>query len=258
MGGESGTIYKRNRRMKRFEFLGIQFSAVNMTDTLAFIEDYNFSEPGYISFPDSSVIAMASKEQKLQEILNHALLTLPDGKPSQMAARAKGFKNVSTVSGFWLCQELLKDSRFSHFFLGSTPDKLMLIKDKIERDFPEARIAGYASPDFFPVDQFRNGLILEKEMENINSLRPDLIWIGLSSPKQDYLMKFHAPLLKRGVMLGVGGVFDYLSGEVKKSPEWVKKIGLRWLWRLSHEPKRLGPKYFNTIKFFLLSPFTKK
>jgi N-acetylglucosaminyldiphosphoundecaprenol N-acetyl-beta-D-mannosaminyltransferase len=70
-------------------------------------------------------------------------------------------------------------------------------------------------------------------------------------------MSSHAGHLRHGVMMGVGGVFDYLSGEVKKSPEWVKKIGMRWLWRLAKEPGRLGAKYGSTFKIFITIFFQK-
>ena len=244
--------------MERFDFYGVQFSAVNMQSVLDFMDSYDFNSPGYISFPDSSVVALASKNDELARILNNAILTLPDGKPSQIAARRQGYTNVSTVSGYWLCQQLLSSSKFSHYFLGSTPNKLQLIQAKIEADYPKARVLGYRSPEFLSVDTFQNGYILRDEMDEINVLKPDLIWIGLSSPKQDYLVNSHVHVLKKGLFLGVGGVFDYLSGEVAKSPEWVKKIGLRWLWRLCSEPKRLGPKYWNTIKFFISSAYNRK
>ena len=243
--------------MERFDFYGVRFSAANMNSALEFVHNYDFDKPGYFSFPDSSVVAMASKDDYLRDILNHATLTLPDGKPSQIVARRQGFSSVSTVSGYWLCQELLKNGRYSHYFLGSTPAKLDLIQKKIENDFPQANVLGYHSPPFKTAEDFRNGYMLENALNEINQLQPDLIWIGLSSPKQDYLIHSHVSQLNRGIFLGVGGVFDYLSGEVAKSPEWVKKIGLRWLWRLIKEPKRLGPKYWQTIKFFVFGAYQK-
>ncbi len=244
--------------MEYFYFYGVRFSAVNMDDALVNLYQYDFTRPGYISFPDSSVVALAYKNEELRDILNQAILTLPDGKPSQIAARRQGFNRVSTVSGYWLCKQLLSDSRLSHYFLGSTPEKLSRIKERIENDFPKARVLGYRSPDFISAEAFRNGHVLKEEMEEINALGPDLIWVGLSSPKQDYLLRSHVTRLNKGVFLGVGGVFDYLSGDIAKSPEWVKKIGLRWLWRLISEPKRLGPKYWNTIKFFLSNTYTER
>ena len=234
---------------KCFNFLGTWINATNLPQMVDHLNDYNYSQTGYINFPDSYVLTCARKDEKLQKILNNSLYTLPDGKPSELYAKINGHRNVSTVSGYWLCKKLL-DSDKTHYFLGSTPEKLNKISQLIEIEHPNAKVLGYKSPPFKDLSFFEHGNILEKELKEINSLKPDLIWIGLSSPKQDYLMKSHAPLLQHGVMLGVGGVFDYLSGEVTKSPEWIKKIGLRWLWRLCKEPKRLGPKYWCTFKVF--------
>lgn len=243
----------------RYDFFGIKINATNLKDTTEFLLQYNYNEVGYISFPDSSVVAMAQKDNQLQGILNQSTLTLPDGKPSALYAKLKGYNHVSTVSGYWLCENLLKSEK-THYFLGSTEEKLKKIQMQIEKKYPSARVLGYKAPPFVGLDFFEKGMFLEHELDEINRLKPDLIWIGLSSPKQDYLIKTHAPKLNHGLMLGVGGVFDYLSGEVTKSPEWIKKIGLRWLWRLTKEPGRLGPKYWMTIKTFttlLISPKLK-
>lgn len=234
---------------ERFDFLGVKFSAINPELALEELLRYDYDCPGYLSFPDSSVVAMAQNDPALVNILNNAVLTLPDGKPSQIVARSKGYRQVKTVSGYWLCKQLLATDK-RHYFLGSTPEKLEMIRKNIEKEFPEAQVLGYASPAFYPVSYFEAGNLLQEELLEINRLQPDLIWVGLSSPKQDYLIRSHVKKLEHGVLLGVGGVFDYLSGDIDKSPEWIKKIGLRWLWRLLREPKRLGPKYWSTFRIF--------
>jgi N-acetylglucosaminyldiphosphoundecaprenol N-acetyl-beta-D-mannosaminyltransferase len=212
------------------------------------LKGYDYSKPGYICFPDASVVAMAEKDLQLREIINNSFMAMPDGKPSEILAKRKGFKNVSTVSGYWLCDALLQ-TNLKHYFLGSKPEVLEKIKQNITEKYPNANICGYASPGFYSIEEIKNNLPLKKEIEEINKAKPDIIWVGLSSPKQDYLMHTHLPLLEHGLFAGVGGVFDYLSGHVNKSPEWIKKLGLRWLWRLIMEPKRLFMKYFNVFRY---------
>lgn len=241
---------------ERFEFLGTRINATNLAETTAFLKAYDFSKPAYVSFPDSSVVASAQNNLKLREILNKSLLTLPDGKPSELYARMKGYKNVSTVSGYWLSKNLF-ESNLTHYFLGSTDEKLRSIIENVRAEFPAANIAGYRAPAFHDIKFFEEGNLLQAELDEINSIKPDLIWIGIGSPKQDFIMNSHLPQLRHGVMLGVGGVFDYLSGDVKKSPEWVKKIGMRWLWRLAKEPRRLSGKYAGTFKIFVQIIFQK-
>lgn len=235
--------------MEKFDFFGVSISATNLSDTITLINSYDFSQPNYVCFPDTYVVALSQKKETLQTILNNALLTLPDGKPSVIFGKKQGHKNIDTVSGYWLCKAFL-DSSLSHYFLGSTEERLQKMMTRIGELHPKAQIAGYSSPSFVTEQEAFTTTPFQDEFEKINTLKPDLIWIGMSSPKQDYVMHNHLPLLKHGLMLGVGGVFDYLSGEVEKSPEWVKRIGLRWLWRLAKEPKRLGPKYGFAIKIF--------
>lgn len=239
-------MYKHSR----FEFLGTQFNITNPDAAIKLLMSYDYTKAGYVSFPDSSVVASALRNPALQRILNESTLTLPDGKPSEFYARWKGHKDVSTVSGYWLSKSLFA-TNLTHYFIGGTADKLDRIIKVVRDEFPQAKILGYSAPPYLDASYFENGNLLEQQLEEINRLQPDLIWVGLSSPKQDFLMKYHVPKLKGGLMLGVGGVFDYLSGDVKKSPEWIKKIGMRWLWRLAMEPRRLGRKYTFTLQTFL-------
>ena len=139
--------------------------------------------------------------------------------------------------------------------MGSSPVILDKIKQNINGKFPEAKILGFATLPFYEAEQVRHDLVLKEEIDKINLLKPDLIWVGISSPKQDFLIRNHVKLLSHGLLLGVGGVFDYLAETQRKSPEWVKKMGLRWLWRLAKEPRRLGPKYLSVIRFYLSRAF---
>lgn len=235
--------------MDKFDFFGVNISATNIDEAKKFVESYDFDKPGYISFPDTYVITLCDKDPQLKNILNNSVMTLPDGKPSALYGKKLGYKNMNTVSGYWLCKALL-DTSLSHYFFGSTNEKLEKMIDAVKTTHPDANIVGYSSPPFITEEDARLSGTLKEEFQNINLTKPDLIWIGMSSPKQDFVMHHHLQLLSSGLMLGVGGVFDYVSGEVKKSPEWVKKIGLRWLWRLAKEPCRLGPKYFFMVLGF--------
>lgn len=161
--------------------------------------------------------------------------------------KRKGLKHIAPVSGYWLCRALL-DTGLSHYFLGSSQERLQRLEQKIAKLHPRARVLGFSSPRFLSESEADSGQVLQAEFDKINSVKPDLIWVGISSPKQDYIMYHHLPLLQHGLMLGVGGVFDYLSGEVNKSPEWVKKIGFRWAWRLLSEPGRMWGKYYFVFK----------
>ncbi len=233
--------------IKSFDFFGVNIADVNIDMAKEIITNNDFSIPNYISFPDAYVVSLCQTNNHLKSILNNSLLTLPDGKPSAIMGKKKGMRHIESVSGYWLCKELL-DTRLSHFFLGSTPQRLEKLKQHLKEQHPHANIKGFSSPKFISEVEADLGIVFKNEFDKINELKPDLIWVGMSSPKQDYIIYNHLPVLQHGLMLGVGGVFDYLSNEINKSPEWIKKIGLRWAWRLVKEPGRLWNKYLYTIR----------
>lgn len=234
----------------RFDFLGVKISVINPAIAAQKIKEYPFTGPAYICFPDASVVKEAYTDPLLRQVLNTSYLTMPDGKPSQIVARLKGHKTVSTVSGFHLCQALLQTD-LTHYFYGGSDATIDSMKKKLQQQFPQAKILGYKAPPFVSAAEIGSSEQVKADIENIRALQPNLVWIGISSPKQDYLMHHFHQHLPQSLMLGVGGVFLYFADESLRSPEWVKKMGLRWAYRLIKEPKRLWPKYYATIKFLL-------
>lgn len=264
MGWKSCSFYKESfhKVTKRFDFLGVKFNAINQKDAFHFVKTLKGGN-GYICFPDTSVVSFASKDSLLLEILNKSILTLPDGKPSEIVAKLQGFKNVSTVSGFNLCKSLL-DTDLSHYFYGGDDALLENLSNQLKLEFPNVSIAGMKSPPFVGLEGIENNVQIHSDIQEIASLKPSFVWIGISSPKQDYLMHYFNSYLPSSIMLGVGGVFLYLANPTMKSPEWIKKIGFRWLYRLLKEPGRLGGKYLSTFLFmfknfpYFFSLFIKK
>jgi N-acetylglucosaminyldiphosphoundecaprenol N-acetyl-beta-D-mannosaminyltransferase len=125
------------------------------------------------------------------------------------------------------------------------------LQKNLQVQYPNARILGFKSPPFVTTRDIAGNENIRADIEQINALKPDLVWIGISSPKQDYLMHHFHRHLDKSLMLGVGGVFLYFADGSLKSPEFIKKIGLRWAYRLSKEPARLWPKYYGTFRFLL-------
>ncbi len=237
-------------QLERFIFQEIAISKINQSLAIDILKKTNRKSPSYICFPDSFTIFSAKKDPILKSILNSSWLTMPDGKPLELYAKRNGLKDVTTVSGFWTCKALLEKSETTHFFYGSRPEVLEKLKVNLEKEYPEAHILGYKSPPFISLKEIQSNKEIKKDMDFIAKLNPDFLWIGLSSPKQDYIMSQYYSSFKSSLLLGIGGVFEYLSGDVRKSPEWIKKIGLRWLYRLLKEPKRLGSKYLFALKSY--------
>lgn len=198
-------------------------------------------DSGYICLPDGYVIVTATKNPKLRQILNNSLITFPDGSPLRMYARLKGIKKMSSVSGYWLVKNLLA-TEHTHYFYGSSEEELAKIQLNILKEFPNSKVLGYKSPPWVKLDEIETHPGIQKDVQEINQLKPNLIWIGMNSPKQDYLMAAYAHKMDNSIMIGIGGVFDYLSGTMKISPEWVKKLSLRWVYRITQNPKRIFRK----------------
>jgi N-acetylglucosaminyldiphosphoundecaprenol N-acetyl-beta-D-mannosaminyltransferase len=89
-------------------------------------------------------------------------------------------------------------------------------------------------------------------IQKINDARPDVVWVGLGTPKQDYWVANHRPLLQAPVLVAVGAAFDFLTGRVPQSPRSLQRCGMEWLFRLVHEPRRLGFRYLVYNPAFLL------
>lgn len=243
---------------KRFNFLGTSISVINPGEARNQVLAYPYLQPGYVCFPDASVVKDATQDALLTTILNNSYLTMPDGKPSQIAARLQGHHEVTTVSGFYLCQSLL-NTKLTHFFYGGDEASLRNIRNAIETSYPDAKVLGYKAPPFVTLNEIQANPLIKQDFEAINKLQPDIIWIGISSPKQDYLMHFHHKQLDKSLLMGIGGAMLYFSDSTLKSPEWIKKIGMRWAYRLAKEPGRLGKKYSSTFRFLLSNtPFFVK
>lgn len=230
-----------------FIFYDIRIDNISKENLLNKIKNNNLQGGQHIAFVDTFTVSFAQKNKELKHILNSAWYTLADGKPIEFLAKRKGLKDLSTISGYWLLRSLLK-SDLSHYFYGTYESELNKMITKIMTEYPKAKIKGWKSPPILSTEDIFENKLIKTDMDEISKLNPDLLWIGLSSPKQDLLIYKYKNVFSDTILLGIGGVFDYFSGRIEKSPEWVKRVGLRWLYRLIKEPKRLWKKYFVVFK----------
>jgi N-acetylglucosaminyldiphosphoundecaprenol N-acetyl-beta-D-mannosaminyltransferase len=185
-----------------------------------------------------------------RRIINEAYLSIPDGKPLEIFGRLKGNKEISRLFGPTVMEHFIdwgRDEGHTHFFLGSSEKNLQLLRTAINQKYPGAKIAGMISPPYKPVEEWDNDALISA----INEAKPDFIWIGLGAPKQERWMFQHYRHINSGVLFGIGAGFDYLAGNTRHAPEWMKKFALEWLYRLIQEPRRLWKRYFKTIPQFI-------
>jgi N-acetylglucosaminyldiphosphoundecaprenol N-acetyl-beta-D-mannosaminyltransferase len=142
--------------------------------------------------------------------------------------------------------EATRDGKITHFLYGGRPGVAELLKKRLEERFPGIRIVGTHTPPF--------GLLSEKEektlIEKFLASKPDITWVGLSTPKQERFMAKYLPKLETTIMCGVGAAFDFHAGVVRQAPRWIQRSGFEWFYRILQEPRRLIPRYLkNNTRF---------
>ena len=176
-----------------------------------------------------------------KSVQNDSFLTLPDGKPLSVIGIKKGFKEMGRVTGPDFLEEILKkteNTAFSHYFYGTTEKNLNTFVNKVKKNYPNLKIAGY-EPSIFRTLTSKE----EKELiDRINISKADFVWIALGAPRQEFFCK---KLSNRtnSVWIAVGGAFNVISGVIPRAPQWMQNCGLEWFYRLCKEPKRMFKRY---------------
>lgn len=205
----------------------------------------------YICVCNVHTTVMAYEDPAYRIVQNSAALNLPDGKPLSIVARRNGYKSIGRVAGPDLMKEVFELSvaqGWKHFFYGSTPETLLALEDRLEKEYPGIQIAGTYAPPFCSITEEEDRVVIQA----INQSNADFVWVGLGAPKQEQFMYEHRELLQ-GVMIGVGAGFNFHAGTVKRAPLWVQKIGMEWFYRMLQEPGRLWKRYLKTnVKFLRL------
>jgi N-acetylglucosaminyldiphosphoundecaprenol N-acetyl-beta-D-mannosaminyltransferase len=227
-----------------FSLLGVRVNAVQIADVIARIERWivQRQECHYIAVTGMHGIMEAQHHPSFKEILASANLVVPDGMPLVWLARAKGHLLKRRVYGPELMLALCEagcSKRFRHFFYGGGPGVAEKLASELSKRFPGLMIAGTYSPPF-------RDLTTEEDNEavaQISRAAPDVVWVGLGTPKQERWMREHRGVLSVPVLVGVGAAFEIHSGGTRQAPEWMREGGLEWLFRLLQEPRRLWRRY---------------
>ena len=134
-----------------------------------------------------------------------------------------------------------------HYFYGGAPGVAELLKEKLTARYPGLEVVGTYTPPYRPLDTEE----LAALHADVARTRPDIIWVGLGTPKQEHFMAAHWRTLGAGLLIGVGAAFDFHSGRVRQAPRWVQRSGLEWFYRLCCEPRRLARRYLVNNPLFV-------
>ena len=238
-------------RIARLDVLGVQVSAVDIP--IAIDEIDRWVRQGYWSYVTLTGvhgIMESVRNEDIRRVHNAAGLVLPDGMPLVWMLWHGGFKFADRVCGPDLMPALFNHSEetgYRHFLYGATPRTLELLKDNLKRKFPAAEIVGAHAPPFRPAGADEDEAVIEA----INASAADIIWVGLSTPKQELWMARHRHRLSAPVLIGVGAAFDFHAGLVRQAPRRLQRLGLEWIFRIAMEPRRLAKRYLRNNPSFL-------
>ena len=205
---------------------------------------------GYVCVTGVHGVMEAQDDPALRRILNSAFLNTPDGMPMVWCGKMSGHREMNRVYGPDLMLELAGVSAergLRHFFYGGANGAAEELKQRLTARFSGMLVVGTYEPPFRPLNDFEEAELSRQVAES----RPDIFWVGLSTPKQEKFMAAYQDKLDVPIMIAVGAAFDFHSGRVKQAPRWIQRSGFEWLYRLSRDPKRLWKRYFKNNPRFL-------
>jgi N-acetylglucosaminyldiphosphoundecaprenol N-acetyl-beta-D-mannosaminyltransferase len=239
----------------RVTVLGVGLSVINLDSALAAVAAALAAKtPGYVCVTGVHGVMEAQDDPPFRAILNRAFLNTPDGMPMVWMGRLHGYRQMNRVYGpdlMLLVAEFTRTRDYTHFLYGGAEGVAQQLQRNLELKFPGIKIIGTYTPPFRPLTVAEEADLVQ----TLNAKKPDIIWVGLSTPKQEKFMAQLRGRLNATLMFGVGAAFDFHAGRVRQAPVWMQRSGLEWLFRLCCEPRRLWRRYFRNNPLFVLRVF---
>jgi N-acetylglucosaminyldiphosphoundecaprenol N-acetyl-beta-D-mannosaminyltransferase len=208
---------------------------------------------GYVCCATAHGLVEADRDPALRRAFNGSWLTTPDGMPLVWLAPA-GVERVYGPDLMLAVCDAGRAAGLTHYFFGGAPGVAEELAARLTARFPGLQVAGCHTPPFRELTAAE----LSAWRAEIARLRPDVIWVGLGTPKQERFMAEQWQTLDAGVLIGVGAAFDFHSGRVPQAPRWMQRTGLEWLFRLATEPRRLAGRYLVNNPAFVLAVLAEK
>jgi N-acetylglucosaminyldiphosphoundecaprenol N-acetyl-beta-D-mannosaminyltransferase len=238
--------------IEQANILGIGVSAINIPMAVDEIDRWiSENRREYVCVTGMHGVMESQRAEEIRRVHNAAGLVTPDGMPLVWLLRWFGHRHADRVYGPDLLSAVFERARvrgYRHFLYGSTPETLHRLEARLTACFRGAEIAGRISPPFRALTSAEDGAIVA----TINQSGADIVWVGLSTPRQELWMAEHRARLAASVLIGVGAAFDYHAGMVSQAPRFIQRSGFEWLFRLLVEPRRLWRRYLTNIPPFLI------
>ena len=234
---------KRLSSNKRIKILGVSVDILSMNETVRIVDEYiRTKTPLHLMGVNADKLNECEDNPLMKKIVNSCGIINADGASVVLASK-RLFKDDALserVAGIDLMMELVKLSSergYRVYLLGARKQIVEETKKELVKTFPNVKIVGIHD-GYFKEEEWAN------VSEEIRKARPDIVFVGITSPTKEYLIEYLQNNGHNEVFMGVGGSFDVISKEIKRAPKWMQKMNLEWLYRVKQEPKRLFKRYF--------------
>ncbi|HEV2486815.1 MAG TPA: WecB/TagA/CpsF family glycosyltransferase [Terracidiphilus sp.] len=233
------------------DVLGVRISVVDMNLAVNRSDQWIANgDPGYACVTGVHGVMEAQSDPGFLRILNHAAINTPDGMPMVWVGWLQGHQIMDRVYGpdfmAAMCQ-LSVERGYRNFFYGGKPGVAELLSKSLQSKFPGLQVVGTYTPPFRALNPEEE----EELVAQVHRSSPHILWVGLGTPKQERFMAHYFRQLQVPLLVGVGAAFDFHTGRLHESSNWVKRAGLQWMHRLMQDPKRLWRRYLRSNPAFL-------
>lgn len=232
----------------QFHLFGVRVHNSRLDDAVAdILQRIRSHRQTHIAFVNADCQNKAWNNPGYREVLNGFDRVYADGSGIRLACRMAGLELADNVNGTdlfpLLCRELARQGH-GLFLLGGFPGVAQACADAMQRRFPGLRVVG-TQHGYFPHHA------TDEVIQRINDSGADVLLVGFGAPSQEFWLHRHRRQLQPSVRIGVGGLFDFYSGRIPRAPQWLRRLGLEWIWRLLQEPARMWRRYLLGNPLFL-------
>ena len=235
----------------RCSVLGVGVSAINLPMAVETIERWiERRQRQYVCVTGVHGVIESQRDEELKGIHNRAGMVTPDGMPLVWLNRIRGNGHVGRVYGPDLMLAVCRRAvwrGYRMFLYGGGDGVGALLEQRLRERFPGLQVVGRCCPPFRALSAAEESQIVDQ----INASGADIVWVGLSTPKQERWMARNRDRLSAAVLIGVGAAFDFHAGLKRQAPRWMQRSGMEWLFRLICEPRRLAGRYLRNNPLFV-------
>ncbi len=233
----------------RVDILELPFDLVTHQDVFDAVASWRAAaQHHYIVLANPHTVLSCRRDAHFRSAATRAALVLPDGVGITLAARLLGLSGYKRIAGPSLMLDACDRGRrldWRHYFYGGRTGVADELARRLSCSYPGLIVAGSCAPPFRALSSDED----EHFVRSINAARPDIVWVGLGTGKQEKWMMSHLGRIRAAALIGVGAAFDFHSGNAAWAPAWVREAGLEWAYRILHEPRRLWRRNLDSPVF---------